>query len=380
MTSPPSRRPVRRSAGLREVAERAGVSVKTVSNVVNDYPYVSDATRERVQAALDELQYQPNLSARHLRSGRTGVIALAVPELNFPYFAALADVVVEMADRRGWTVVIEQTGGNAAREQAVLEGLRRLRVDGILLNPMSLGIEGILERRDRTPIVLLGERMGDAPLPHVSVDNVNAAREATLHLADMGARRIACIGSEGRRPGTGSLRLEGYLQGLAEAGLEHDPTLVAPTRGYHRADGAAAMAKLLALDVRPDAVFAFNDLLALGAMRQCLDQGLRLPDDLLFVGFDDIEECEFSAPRLSSVRPDLESLVSQTLDLLAQILAGEEVDSLETVVGHELVVRTSSAADKGTGGVNHAGEVPGTDGVEGTGQRVRGGRQRAARS
>lgn len=361
--------PTRRSVGLRDVAELAGVSVKTVSNVVNDYPYVSVATRQRVQAALDELQYQPNLSARHLRSGRTGVVALAVPELNFPYFAALADVVVEMADRRGWTVVIEQTGGHAAREQAVLEGLRRLRVDGILLNPMALGLDGILERRDRTPIVLLGERAGDAPLPHVSVDNVTAAREATLHLARMGARRIACIGSEGKRPGTGSLRLEGHLQGLAEAGLDVDRTLVAPTRGYHRADGAAAMAQLLARDVRPDAVFAFNDLLALGAMRQCLDHGLRLPDDMLFVGFDDIEECEFSAPRLSSVRPDLESLVARTLDLLEQVLAGHEVDSLENLVGHDLVVRESSTPGAGAGTRTPART-----------QRVRGGRRRAAQS
>lgn len=372
MTPHTSRRPV----GLRDVAQLAGVSVKTVSNVVNDYPYVSAATRQRVQAALDELQYQPNLSARHLRSGRTGVIALAVPELNFPYFAALADVVVEMADRRGWTVVIEQTGGSASRERAVLEGLRRLRVDGILLNPMSLGLEGILERRDRTPIVLLGERAGDAPLPHVSVDNIAAAREATLHLARMGARHIACIGSEGRQPGTGSLRLEGYRQGLTEAGLEFDRTLVAPTRGYHRADGAAAMAQLLARDVLPDAVFAFNDLLALGAMRRCLDHGLRLPDDLLFVGFDDLEECEFSAPRLSSVRPDLETLVSLTLDLLAQVLAGDEVESLENLVGHDLVVRESSTPSTVAG----AGASAGARASARAGQRVRGGRRRAARS
>lgn len=357
-----------RSVGLRDVARRAGVSVKTVSNVVNDYPYVSAATRQRVQAALDELQYQPNLSARHLRSGRTGVIALAVPELDFPYFAALADMVVKMADRRGWTVVIEQTGGSATRERAVLEGLRRLRVDGILLNPMALGLEGILQRRDRTPIVLLGERVGDAVLPHVSVDNIAAAREATLHLARMGARRIACIGSEGAQPGTGSLRLEGHRQGLAEAGLEFDPRLVAPTRGYHRADGAAAMAQLLALDVAPDAVFAFNDLLALGAMRQCLDHGLRLPDDMLFVGFDDLEECEFSAPRLTSVRPDLETLVTRTLDLLAQVLAGNEVEQLENVVGHDLVVRASSAAR--TVAAASAG----------VGQPVTGDRRRAARS
>src|SRR5690348_5758143 len=116
----PTSRP--RPPGLRDVATRAGVSVKTVSNVVNGYAHVSPAMRTRVQAALDELAYRPNVSARHLRQGRTGLVALAVPELDFPYFAALANVVVHAAEQRGWTVLIEQTSGQEERERAVLDG------------------------------------------------------------------------------------------------------------------------------------------------------------------------------------------------------------------------------------------------------------------
>src|SRR5689334_16458770 len=126
-----------RSVGLRDVAARAGVSVKTVSNVVNDYAHVSPAMRDRVQAAIDELGYRPNISARNLRQGRTGVLALALPELDFPYFASLANVVVHAAEQRGWTVLIEQTSGEPDRERNVLAGTRPLGVDGIIFSPIS---------------------------------------------------------------------------------------------------------------------------------------------------------------------------------------------------------------------------------------------------
>ncbi len=334
-----------RSVGLRDVAARAGVSVKTVSNVVNGYAHVSSAMRLRVQAAIDELAYQPNISARHLRKGRTGLLALAVPELDFPYFAALANVVVHAAERRGWTVLIEQTSGEAERERAVLAGIRSLRVDGIIFSPIAPLDEELKERTDATPMVLLGERAVAAPVHHVSVDNVLASRQATDHLLASGARRIATIGHEPHRRGTGTLRLEGHLAALQQAGVAPDPSLIAETDGYHREEGARAMRELLALERPPDAVFAFNDLLALGALREAIDQGLRVPDDVRIIGFDDIEECRYSNPRLSSVRPDLRGLAETALDLVASSLRDglPDPEALEHIVSHELVVRESTA-------------------------------------
>ena len=336
----------RRSPGLRDVAERAGVSVKTVSNVVHGYVHVSPAMRTRVQAALDELGYRPNISARHLRQGRTGLVALAVPELDFPYFAALANVLVHAAEQRGWTVLIEQTSGEAERERAVLEGIRSLRVDGIIFSPIASLSEELESRVDSTPLVLLGERAVDAPVHHVSVDNVAASREATEHLLSTGARRVAVIGHEPHLRGTGTYRLEGYLQALAAAGLPRDDALLAQTDGYHREQGAAAMRALLALPAPPDAVFAFNDLLALGALREAIDEGVRVPQDLRVIGFDDIEECRFSSPRLSSVRPDLPALAETALDLLAGSLRDgpPEPDAREHLVAHEVVARESTVA------------------------------------
>ncbi len=341
--------PRRRSPGLRDVAARAGVSVKTVSNVVNGYAHVSPAMRTRVQAAIDELDYRPNVSARHLRQGRTGLVALAVPELDFPDFAALANVLVHAAERRGWTVLIEQTSGEAERERAVLEGVRALRVDGIVFSPIASLSVPLADRSDDTPLVLLGERDVEAPVHHVSVDNVAASREATEHLLSTGARRVAVIGHEPHVRGTGTYRLEGYLEALAAAGLPRDDALLARTNGYHREEGARAMRELLALPEPPDAVFAFNDLLALGAVREAIDQGMRVPRDVRVMGFDDIEECRFSSPRLSSVRPDLPALAETALDLLASSLRDgpPEPDSREHLVPHELRVRESTVGRAG---------------------------------
>jgi DNA-binding LacI/PurR family transcriptional regulator len=333
-----------RSVGLRDVAAHAGVSVKTVSNVVNGYAHVSPAMRLRVQAALDELEYRPNISARHLRQGRTGLLALALPELDFPYFAALANVVVHAAERRGWTVLIEQTSGDADRERAVLDGIRSLRVDGIIFSPISPLDDELRSRTDPTPMVLLGERVVAAPVHHVSVDNIRASSDATEHLIGLGARRIASIGHEPHRRGTGTLRLQGHLAALRAAGLSPDEDLIAETDGYHREEGARAMRDLLALPHPPDAVFAFNDLLALGALREAIDQGLRVPDDLRIIGFDDIEECRFSCPRLSSVRPDLSALAETALDRIASSLQDglPDPEALEHQVSHRLVVREST--------------------------------------
>jgi DNA-binding LacI/PurR family transcriptional regulator len=333
-----------RSVGLRDVAARAGVSVKTVSNVVNGYTHVSPAMRVRVQAALDELEYRPNVSARHLRKGRTGLLALAVPELDFPYFAALANVVVHAAERRGWTVLIEQTSGEPDRERAVLDGIRSLRVDGIIFSPISPLDDELVKRTDPTPMVLLGERAVAAPVHHVSVDNIGASRDATEHLIGLGARRIATIGHEPRLRGTGTLRLQGYLEALQGAGITPDPALIAETDGYHREEGARAMRDLLAHAEPPDAIFAFNDLLALGALREAVDQGLRVPEDLRIIGFDDIEECRFSCPRLSSVRPDLDLLAETALDRITSSLADglPDPDALESQVSHQVVAREST--------------------------------------
>ncbi|HEX7107471.1 MAG TPA: LacI family DNA-binding transcriptional regulator [Acidothermaceae bacterium] len=334
-----------RNVSLRDVAARAGVSVKTVSNVVNGYPHVTEATRAKVQLAIDELGYTPNLVARHLRGGQSGIIALAVPELALPYFAELASLVVRAAEARGWTVLIDQTDGLRDRERVVVSGIRAHLIDGLIYSPLALSAAEIGHRHSGTPMVLLGERVHGGTADHVAIDNVAAAKTATAHLLAGGRKRVAAIGYQGSASGqTARLRARGYEEALAAAGRRNDPKLHAATTSFHREDGAQAMQRLLDMSKPPDAVFCFNDLLALGALRTLLRRGVKVPDDVAVIGFDDVEEARFATPALSTVRPDKEEIARVSVDYLLDRVVGEQsLPAREYVAAHSLVIRESSS-------------------------------------
>ena len=340
----------RPAARLEDVARLAGVSPKTVSNVVNDYVHVRPATRDRVKQAIDMLGYRPNLVARHLKSGRSGVIALALPELDSPYFAELAHHVVQAAAERGWTVLVDETGQTQdqalrARERSAVGGIREHLIDGVILNPLALD-EADVARYGSVPLVLLGERLGSHSADHVAIDNSAAAAEATRHLLRAGRRRIAVVGSQPPPFGhTARLRLRGYRDALAEAGLRFDPDLVVAASDWRLPAGRAAVAPLLALPEPPDAVFALNDLLALGVLRGLADAGVRVPQDVAVVGFDDVEQSRYSVPALTTVAPDKEAIARSAVDRLAARLdAGDAWTAEEITIGTRLVVRESSGA------------------------------------
>lgn len=292
------------SVTLHDVAREAGVSIKTVSNVINDYPHVRPDTRERVQTAITALGYQPNLTARSLRSGKTGAIALALPELSLSYFAELADTVIEAAERIGQVVIIEQTGGDRERELQLLTSWRRKMTDGLIFSPLGMGMDDVASLDVPYPLVLLGERIFDGPTDHVTMRNVEAARAAAEHLIARGRRRIAVVGAhEGEVVGSAGLRLQGYRDALEAAGIPFDERIIAHTTLWHRSNGATAMRDLLSRGVEFDAVFGLNDTLALGAMRVLQEAGYRVPQDVSVIGFDDLDEAMYSLPSLSTVNP-----------------------------------------------------------------------------
>lgn len=327
------------------VAARAGVARKTVSNVINDYPHVSDDVRARVLQAIEELDYRPNHAARSLRSGRSRIIGLAVPELDVTYFAELARLVVEVAQERGLTVMIMQTLGDRGRELAVVNGTYSQFVEGLIYSPVALGGADLEKRRDKTPIVLLGERSSQGLVDHVGIDNVAAARVATAHLVELGRRRIAFIGTQ-RQPTSeiARLRTTGYREALTAAGLELDPQLVVPTVGYHRKDGMIGMQRLLDQPgPRPDAVFCATDLLAQGAVRVLLDAGLRVPEDVAVVGFDDIDEGRYSTPTLTTIAPDKRQIAQIAVArLLVRAQSKTDLAIEDSVTDFSLVVREST--------------------------------------
>ncbi|WP_457964667.1 LacI family transcriptional regulator [Arthrobacter sp. D1-29] len=307
------------AATLHDVARVAGVSFKTVSNVINNHPHVRDTTRAKVEQAIAELGYRPNLTARSLRSGQTGAVTLALPQLSLPYFAELADAVIEAAAKHGLVVLIEQTGADRARELEVMSSPRLKMSDGLIFSPLAMGQEDADLVKADVPIVLLGERIFGSGSDHVTMQNVTAARAATDHLLDIGRKRIAVVGAhQGEVIGSAGLRLRGYREALEARGIPYDDGLVAYVRDWHRSNGAAAMHDLLDRGASFDAVFGLNDTLAQGAMRVLQEAGFRVPDDVAVIGFDDLDETRYSLPTLSTVDPGRVEIAETAIRMLME--------------------------------------------------------------
>ncbi|GGS79826.1 MULTISPECIES: LacI family DNA-binding transcriptional regulator [Streptomyces] len=354
---------------IKDVARHAGVSEKTVSNVINDYVHVSERTRRVVQEAIDHLGYKVNLAGRHLRRGRTGIIALVVPELDVPYFAELARHVIREAEQRSLTVLIHQTGADRDHELAALAGFGSTFVDGVILSPLALTADDLRDRAGAPPTVLLGELLEEGA-DHVAIDNERAAREATEHLLGLGRRAILAVGGrDDAGLGTAEARTRGYRAALAAAGLAFDPAALLPVPSFRMPDGAEAVDRVLRAGARPDALLCLNDQLALGALRTLHEHGLRVPEDVAVIGFDDVEGGRFSVPTLSTVSPDKAAVARIAVDLLRRRMdeaAGPAPEDSaaagvrspqDLVVAHRLVLResTEGAAGRPGGGPRAAG-------------------------
>lgn len=333
-------------ATLKNVADRARVSIRTVSNVVSGYEHVSEKMRLRVQTAIEELDYRPNLVARTLRTGRTGVLALVVPEIDVPYFSELARYVINAAAEFGYRVIIDQSGHDHERERELLMGGdRTMLFDGIIFSPLVTKAELLaMDSRRTIPLVLLGEHQFDGRYDHVAIDNARAAQDATQHLIDIGRRRIAAIGEQPFEPyETPQLRTKGYLAALSGAGIEIDPRFMKSAIHYRRADGYAATNELLLLNPRPDAIFCYTDLLALGALKAVFDAGLRVPEDIAIIGIDDIEEGQYSRPTLSTVSLDTPFIARHAVARINARINNQETSAEEVVAPHAVIARESTA-------------------------------------
>ncbi|WP_416417091.1 LacI family DNA-binding transcriptional regulator [Paenarthrobacter aromaticivorans] len=333
------------SVTIRDVARVSGFSIKTVSNVINGHPQLREETRARVQEAIDQLGYRPNLSARNLRSGRTGVIGLIIPDLTTAYFAELADAVMRAAAAKGIAVLIEPIGSGRENELAALRGQHRHMVDGIIYSSLTLGSADteILKGVD-TPLVVLGDTSFEGQVDRVTMANTAGAKSATEHLLSIGRRRVVALAAhEGDIVASAELRLDGYKAALEDAGLPFDPKLVYYADSWHRRGGAAAMTRMLADGLDFDAVFAFNDTLALGAMRVLQEAGLRIPKDVAIVGFDDLDETQYSLPTLSTINPRRDQIAQAAVEmLLRRIQDGDGPEANEIETGFSLQIRESS--------------------------------------
>ncbi|SDS15322.1 DNA-binding transcriptional regulator, LacI/PurR family [Friedmanniella luteola] len=326
-------------ATVRDVARHAQVSPKTVSNVVNGTFPVSPETRQRVEDALRELDYVPNLSARGLRNGRTGVIAVALPDLSTPYSASITRAFVQAGARRGLTVQIEESAGSVEREAQLLSRARSHLIDGLVLNPVLLETSAVQPGVSLPPVVMIGE-VEQPAVDHLWTDNVRALRELTGLLVDEGHRRIALLG--GMPSASYQLRRQGYREALTAAGLPLDPALEIDVHGWTSAGGAEAVRSHLAHHPLPDALVCCTDTLAMGVLSALWADGYRVPDDLSVVGYDDIPEAAYTVPPLTTVHFDRQVVAEMALDLLARRINDPSHPSSSTVLPHRIVRRAST--------------------------------------
>jgi LacI family transcriptional regulator len=331
---------------LKELAERAGVHPSTISRVANQDPglRIAPATRERIQTLLRDTQYRPNGIARSLKLRRSFVLGVIVPDVTNPFFAALYRGVEDGALPRGFNVILCNTDGRPERERSQLQMLRERRVDGVILASTVLHDPSVAWlRAEGVPHVLVN-RYTDEEGAFVGSDDVVGGRMVTEHLLKLGHRRIGHL-SGLSVASTGVLRLRGYRDALEAAGIEYDPGLVVEA-GYMEEGGRQAGRELLGRNAltRPTAVFAVNDLVALGLYSAARELGLRVPADLAVVGYNDIPTASRVQPSLTTVRvPVHEFGVVGAALLIDQVTTGERAPR-RVVFKPELVVRESSAA------------------------------------
>lgn len=325
---------------MQDVARRAGVSIATVSRVLNEVSTVNPDLAERVRVAMRELDYRPNAVARNLRRNQSSLWAVIVSDIGNPFFTGLVRGIEDIAQGRGFSVVLCNSDEEPAKEDQYLKVAAAEKMAGVIISSSgrSRRLRGLVEAG--TPVVAIDRRVSQADVDTVLVDNERGAQLATEHLVDAGFQRIACI-SGPRRVSTAADRLRGYQQGLTARGIAMDDSLIS-LADFREEGGYRAMSALLALPEPPDAVFAANNLMTIGAVECLVDRGITVPAQMGVVGFDEIPWAHLVTPSLSTVRqPTYEVGRTAALLLSERIAAPSRPRSIVSLMT-ELQVRESS--------------------------------------
>lgn len=335
---------------MRDVADAAGVSTMTVSNVLAGRN-VRSGTRERVLQVVEQTGYRVNVAARNLRQRRTGVVGLAVHELDSHYFGMLAARLTARLAQDGLRLVVEQTGASREGELAAISGSRVNAYDGLLLSASDLSAEDVAALAGDLPVVMLGERQDLQRFDHVEMANAAGARDAAHLLLDRGCRRLAAIGLPQPQPSSAAgspgdafrLRAEGVMAAVdAREGARVAFFDTTPHRAVEGRDLALRALEASVGGDAPDGFVCATDTLALGVVRGLADAGLCVPGDALVVGFDDVPDASTSVPSLSSVAPGHDEMVEAAARLLLRRMVDRDAPPEHVVAAHRLVVREST--------------------------------------
>ncbi|MCP3774469.1 LacI family transcriptional regulator [Paenibacillus sp. MZ04-78.2] len=329
---------------IQDVAQSAGVSVATVSRVLNNSPRVKERTRVKVQEAIRQLKYQPNLLGRDLRRDRTKRIMILLSSLDYPMLKEVYKGVEESARNYEYSTIICSTSGSKNKEEQLLQLLKNRFVDGVITFGTTLTAQELRQLNRDYPIVQCLEWMGNTGTPYVSVDNEKGARDAVTYLVKLGHRRIAMISrNEGQ---TALLREQGYGLALQEAGISYDANLI-KYGDFSYESGVRLTKELLEENTsRPTAVFCINDTMAVGCANAARNLGYSVPEDLAIVGFDDTMEALMSAPPLTTMRQPKYELGHMAMEILMRKINGKEPETNAVLLPAQLVIRNSTVVKR----------------------------------
>ncbi|WP_240702816.1 LacI family DNA-binding transcriptional regulator [Cohnella luojiensis] len=327
---------------IKDVARHAGVSVTTVSRVLNGEKYVKDDLKARVQRAIDELGYTPSHIARSLVRKKTDLIGVIVPDVTSSFYSTILSTIEKTASLNDYNLLVCNIIEDTDKELKYLQVFKQMRVDGIIImhEKMDDEIRELIHKLD-IPIIFSSVKPVDQKFISVIIDDYAAAYDATRHLIELGHKRIGFIGGDMRDVTSGQNRFVGYSHALADFGVEVVDDYIR-FGDYKTQSGYEQMKAMLACEVYPTAVFAVSDDMAVGAMNCIHDHGLRVPDDLSVIGFDGSQLTEQVRPRLTSMEQPILEMGKVTVDKLLDLISGNDDLSAEDVIlKHKLVIRDS---------------------------------------
>jgi len=325
---------------ISDVAAAAGVSVATVSRVINGNANVSPETLAKVTKAIQDLNYRPNLLGRDLRRTKSERVLVLLPNISNPFYSEIVKGIEDVANRNGYSIMLCNTDSDIKREKKYVKMLKTRLADGAILMASEMSCEELTELSKELSIVQCCEYKEGVPLPHVSIENEKAAYKATNHLISLGHRKIAFIGADNQFLSS-NLRETGYKRALSDAGIEIKPAYIC-YGNYSYKSGFRNMKRLLDLPDRPTAVFCVSDVMAIGAIRSAMEENLKVPDDLAVCGFDNIHFSWMFNPSITTISQPMYDLGCTAMEALINIIEGKSSEIVNYFLEYELIVRSST--------------------------------------
>ncbi|QHJ72076.1 LacI family DNA-binding transcriptional regulator [Planococcus halotolerans] len=327
-------------ANIQQVAKHAGVSVATVSRVLNGQNTVSSKTKLKVEEAIKELNYEPSMLGRNLRNSESRIVLILIPTISNPFYLEIIKGIENVAISHNYNILLCETDSDPEKENIYFDLVRKKMADGIISMDPAVNVETLKQLAEKYAIIQCSEYGGGIGIPYVTIDNEEASYRAVKHLLQIGHTKIALMNTDEKFLYARERKM-GYERALREHGIEMNNNYIFYTKDLGFENGQQAMKKILKLKERPTAVFAVSDLLAIGALKEINASGLNVPRDMAVVGFDKIDFSNMTNPTLTTVAQPMYKMGTTAAKMLIEKIQGNKVDSV--ILDFELVIRESTA-------------------------------------